>query len=379
MKHVVVVTSTFPHASKGNEASGAFAEEFVRELSQHVKVTVIAAGESDRIWKDNNLEVHYFAVPIFPISQLKVSRPSDWLYIYRSLQAGQKKLNGYLTENKVDHILALWAVPAGFWAMRTARKFNVPYSVWCLGSDILVLGRLPMVKQLIRKVLRGARNCFADGFGLAEEVMKLSGNHCSFLPTTRRLVAPVEKEMRSKGPYRLAYLGRWHPIKGTDILLDALTKADNSTFWSHIEQIKICGGGPLSDEVHSTCDALNVQEKPVKVLGYIDTDGVAELLNWADFLVLPSRSESIPVVFSECMQMKTPIIASPVGDLPKLINEYNVGVLMKDVSSEALLLAMQQALKSSPASFDKNIETAAKEFDVKKACFRFVEVLSSDA
>jgi len=70
---------------------------------------------------------------------------------------------------------------------------------------------------------------------------------------------------------------------------------------------------------------------------------VDELLR-ADYLVIPSRIESIPVVFSDAMQVGTPVIATPVGDLRALIEEHRCGVLADDVSVKALARALETVL-----------------------------------
>jgi len=371
MRHIVLITSSYPYQGQGGQAAGPFAEDFARELARHAQVTVLAAGPQNNLVQDGNLTVRHFCVPTFPLSQLKLARPRDWPVILGSIRAGQPALDTVLNNGQIDFILACWAFPAGFWAMRSSRKYHVPYAVWALGSDILVLGKLPLVRQLLRKILRQADRCFADGYGLAQEVENLASVSCSFLPSSRKLPELPSKHLRNRPPFRLTYLGRWHPIKGVDLLLEALELLGDAD-WNRIDAVKICGGGPLESEVHKTCKALQAKHRPVEFTGYLDKEQVSNLFNSTDYLLIPSRSESIPVVFSEAMSGLCPIICTPVGDLPKLISQYNVGIQASDITSSAIKTAIQKALSDSPSSFTDGMKTACGAFDVKNSVQKFL-------
>jgi glycosyltransferase involved in cell wall biosynthesis len=80
--------------------------------------------------------------------------------------------------------------------------------------------------------------------------------------------------------------------------------------------------------------------------------------------VIPSRIESIPVIFSDAMQMRCPVIAMPVGDLPPLLAEHRCGVLAPTVTAAGFAQALRQALATAPADFAAGLNTAASAFDV---------------
>jgi len=89
------------------------------------------------------------------------------------------------------------------------------------------------------------------------------------------------------------------------------------------------------------------------------------LLEWADYLLIPSRLESIPVVFSDAMQARCPVISTPVGDIPRLIGQYGVGTLARDVTAKALSEAIDEALDRSPSAYEKGLDQARADFDVR--------------
>jgi len=373
--HIALISSSYPYQGPGGQAAGPFAADFARELARHTQVTVLAAGPRDNLAQDDKLTVRHFAVPAFPLSQLQPSSPRDWLCILKSIRAGQQALDAVLKNGRIDFVLACWAFPAGFWAMRSSRKYHVPYSVWALGSDVLVLGKLPLARRLLRKILRRADICFADGYSLAREVGTLAKVTCHFLPTSRRLPGRPGKHPRNRPPFRLAYLGRWHPVKGVDLLLDALRQMEDAE-WEKIELVKICGGGPLESEVRKACDALQARGRPVEFTGYLEKQQVSELLQRTDYLLIPSRSESIPVVFSEAVSYSCPVICTPVGDLPMLVSRYAAGIQASEITASAMRIAIRQAVLHSPSDFTAGMKNACRDFDVKNSVRKFLALIN---
>lgn len=364
---MVIVTTSFPNCSiaEGQEAAGSFVYDFVVELARYVKVTAVVPGISSGKDKLNaNFTIHRFYVPSLPLSLLKPLNPLQWPDIIKTIFAGQKAVKNIVHNDKIDHILALWALPSGYWAKTSGKKVGVPYSVWALGSDIWTLGDLPIVKNVVRSVLRDAFECFADGYQLKQDVEKISRRPCEFLPSTRTFPM-CEKSIKENPPYNLAFLGRWHINKGTDILSEALgllTEHD----WGKIREIRICGGGPIESHIQSDVKALQLKGHPVFTQGYLNKDEAVELLLWADYILIPSRIESIPVIFSDAMKCNCPVICTPVGDLPRLLKNYRVGVLSRDVSAPAFAEAISESLQTNPSLFRDGIKACTKEFSMDK-------------
>ncbi len=373
MKHLLLITTSYPDQRPGSEAAGSFVADFAEALSRYLRVSVVApAGETSSLCQ-GNLHLHRFAVPFLPLSLLSLREPRHWPRIIGTLRAGKKAVEALARQEKIDHILALWALPSGSWARSIGKKYQIPYSVWALGSDIWSLSRIPVVNMVLRTVLRESRLSFADGYLLQRDVEKLTGRPCAFLPSTRRLPLSGLRQFAQGPPYRLAFLGRWHHHKGTDLLcaaLGALTDED----WGKIAEVRICGGGPLEGEVQELCTGLREAGRPVTAGGYLDKEGAAELLSWADYLLIPSRIESIPVVFSDALQARCPVIAMPVGDLPRLLEEWPIGVLAEEVTPAAYARAIRAALRKAPLSYAGDLEKAVLTFDVEKAAESFLQM-----
>ncbi len=372
MKRMLIVTSSYPDGNDGEAAAGVFVRDFAGALLQEgVAVFVVAPALRDSRMAENGIDVSRFAVPRLPLSLLDPRRPGDWIRIVRTLAAGSQAVSRICAVERPDHLLALWVLPCGDWARRAARRYGLYYSTWALGSDIWVLGKVPKLRAYLGSVLRDASARYADGFQLAADVERICGLPCSFLPSSRHLCLPVPTRQRKAPPYRLAFLGRWHPNKGVDLLLDALAALTDAD-WRSIEAVRLFGGGPLEAQVRDRASVLVAAGRPLVIGGYLDNSGAAALFRWADYVLLPSRIESIPVVFSDAMQAGCPVIATPVGDLPQLLNQYSCGVAANAVNAFAMADAIREALATTPARYDDGIRLAADAFDLAAAARRFL-------
>lgn len=374
---ILLVTTSYPDTNSGEAAAGNFVVDFARSLARlGTPATVVAPAASDRSGVECGVEVRRFRVPRLPLSLLKPGRPTEWPLIAKTLVAGNRAVDRAAADTLPDHILALWVLPSGWWAMRAAARRGIAFSTWALGSDIWTLGRIPLVRSLLAQVLRRAQTRFADGLQLGRDVETICGRPCGFLPSSRVLNPLAEKSLRDRPPYRLAYLGRWHPNKGTDLLLQALGELINED-WARIEAVRICGGGPLEGSVRAEADRLASSGRPVSVGGYLDQDDARSLLAWADYVLIPSRIESIPVVFSDALQMNCPVIAMPVGDLPALIDKDRCGVCARTVDPLPFAAAIREAIRTSPRAFENGLASARSTFEPRKAAAALIEQIET--
>jgi len=360
-KHkILVVTTSYSHLLTGAEAAGSFVNCFVNDLNtqQDIEVKVVYPAktlESTAIFEKG------FKVDFLPLSNLKIKNISHWKHILNTLKKGQKAVNDVVNEFKPDHILAMWALPSGYWAMRAAKKHGINYSVWCLGSDIWSLGKIPLIRSFLIKVLKNAYVRFADGMQLCNEVKQLSGKECLLLHSSRKLNNDVPVPIKKKESKRLCFIGRWHENKGIDILLGSLLLLKKDT-WEKIDYVLIAGGGPLKSIVDVAVEDLIARGFPIRIKGYVDVNEATKIIDECDFVMIPSRIESIPVIFSDAIQMLRPVISMPVGDLPYLINKYSCGVLSESVTAIDYATAITTALNMDIDVINVNVGRVRKKF-----------------
>ena len=361
---IVLVTTSFPIANDGSEAAGSFVSDLAEELAKRVSVRVVAPGHlpAQEQWSPN-VEVFRYPAPAKPLSTLKPWRPADIVEILRVLRAGMRATREAVKRGTTAHVFALWALPSGEWARRVAREYGIGYSVWMLGSDVWSLGRVPILRELLARVIRRAAHAYADGYKLAEDAQHIAGVPVGFLPSTRRVDLIDAPPPRAKPPYRLLFLGRWHPNKGVDLLLEALALLGDDD-WRRIECVEIQGGGPLDALVREHVFALRASGRQVELGGFLAKREAEAAIARADWVLIPSRIESIPVVFSDAMKLGRPVIASPVGDLPRLFTGTGCGELAEEPSAVMFSRAIQRALAASPRSYATAVHTQAAHFDL---------------
>ena len=363
MPHIALVTTSYPTTHDGSEAAGSFVADFAEALANHVRVTVIAPGLHTETEEHHSLfTVERYSVPSLPLSLLKPYNPLNWLAIYSTLNTGNKALEQVIKNNTISHIFALWSLPSGYWAKCAGHKHQIPYSTWSLGSDIWSLGKIPIIKNILKNVLKNSQTNYADGYLLKQSVESISGRPCHFLPSTRSLAISKQKQLSTQPPYRLAFLGRWHPNKGTDLLIESL-KQLTETDWQNIQEIRICGGGPLEESIKTAIASIN--DRPVFLQGYLNKSEATELFLWADYVLIPSRIESIPIVFSDAMKCQCPVVSMPVGDLTQLVTEYQVGSLAEEVTAQAYARAISHILTQPPSTFATRLNQVANDFSLE--------------
>ena len=367
---LVVVTTSFPIAADGSEAAGSFVADLVEELAKFAPIRVVAPGpEAVHHQWARDIKVYRYAAPARPLSTLKPWRPTDAAWAGRVLRGGMMATHEAASEG-AGHVLALWGLPCGEWARRAAAARRIDYSVWMLGSDVWTLGRIPFLRSALGRVIRQASHAYADGYQLAEDAQRIAGIPVAFLPSTRRIDLRDPPPPRDQPPYRLLFLGRWHPNKGVDLLLDALELLGNED-WQRIERVEIQGGGPLEPLVRSRVEKLRIQGLPVEVGRYLAKPEAEAAIARADWVLIPSRIESIPVVFSDAMKLGRPVVAMPVGDLPRLLAS-GCGVAGENVSADGFKGAIRAALRTPSGAVLEAVRGQALAFSVGSVAGRII-------
>lgn len=125
--------------------------------------------------------------------------------------------------------------------------------------------------------------------------------------------------------------------------------------------------------VRERAAALLSAGRPLKLDGFLDNLAACCALEAADYLLIPSRVESIPVVFSDALKMKLPVVSMPVGDMPALVsNAPACGVLAGSVSALAFAQAVSSAVMAQPASFQQGIVDRQAAFNLDQVALRLV-------
>jgi glycosyltransferase involved in cell wall biosynthesis len=271
-----------------------------------------------------------------PLVDFSLRSPNDLRLILSLLRSGERALRTLVADAHIEAVLALWAVPSGYLAWRACPP-RIPYSVWALGSDIHTWARRPVVGGLVRRILRDAQHRFADGIELGAEVTRISGRPCDFMPSTRRLPAPAALPHVLGAGVNFLFVGRLEAVKGADVIVDAMLTllADGVD-----ASLVMCGAGSMEAALKARVDAAHRSDR-IALLSSQPGEVIAGYMAACDCLVVPSRNESIPIVFSEALQAGLPMLVTDVGDMGELARRHGLASPVPPADAKALANAMR--------------------------------------
>lgn len=177
----------------------------------------------------------------------------------------------------------------------------------------------------------------ARSLGVAE--VRLAPVAAPALPPARRSARDVRAEFDAQGRPLLLAVGRLHPQKGFDVLIEAVTALAGRC---PPPLAVIAGDGPAEAALRAQAEAALA---PVRLLGR-RTD-IADLLGAADLVLLPSRWEARALVAQEALRAGRPLVATAVGGLPALVGDGAVLVAPEDAGALAAAVA---GLLADPAA-----------------------------
>jgi len=122
-------------------------------------------------------------------------------------------------------------------------------------------------------------------------------------------------EKLSENRVNVLYVGRLTNVKGVDLLADSFAVMDSATRSSI--RVIVIGEGPLANRVRSQASL----GAPVRLLGPLPHKDLPPYFANADLLVLPSRSEGLPITLLEAMSSTLPVVCSPVGGISTYFDE----------------------------------------------------------
>lgn len=259
----------------------------------------------------------------------------------------------HLKDYDLLHIHALFSYPSTS-AMAQARWAGVPYilrsigqlSPWSLAQS---RGRKRLMLRLIerRNLQRAAALHFttdaerdeAAALGLAPPTL--------VLPLGVRGPEPAAAAAGGRdgaAPVRFLFLSRLHPKKQLEKLLDALALLQRhrpEASW----ELAVAGDGepPYVAALRARTRDLGIDAR-CRWLGFVEGEAKWQLLQAADWYVLPSAAENFGIAAVEALAAGTPVILSPEVAVAADVARCGAGLVCASVP-EALAQALGQALE----------------------------------
>ena len=173
------------------------------------------------------------------------------------------------------------------------------------------------------------------------------------------------------GPRRLLFVGRLVEKKGVGDLVAATAALRKRGV---AVQCDVLGDGPHRPLLEQQAEAFGVTDEVV-FHGYVTASSVAEFLDGTDLLVVPSivatdgDRDGIPNVVLEALASGVPVVATRVGGLPELAEEYEV--VWPAEAGDALDLAarIEEVLSDEALGRrlrEKGLRVVREAFDVQR-------------
>jgi teichuronic acid biosynthesis glycosyltransferase TuaC len=346
---ILIVTSQFPIA--GEPHRGRPILQTVRELAQLATVRILSpiatyprwAAPRSYLFRAANAahgvegcDVEYVTYPALPA----LSRPFNGALCARALHRPLKAF-------APDVVLSYWLYPDAYGALRAAQRAGLPLVAGARGSDLRVRDRIS--RALTRPVVRCAQRLLVVSedlgrvavrdYGAAADRVRAIPNGCDatiFHPGDRaaaRAALGVGADEKV-----VLYVGRLVPEKGLRELCEAArTLAANRPEL----RVVLVGEGPMQAELESLIAAE--PKLPLRLAGSQSPIDVARWMTASDLVTLPSYSEGHPNVLVEALACGRPVVATPVGGIPEVVDGAS-GILVPARDSSALADGLVDAL-----------------------------------
>ena len=353
---VLAVTNLFPN--RGEPERGLFNLRQLVALARRCEVEVIApvpwvpgfAGWFGAAWERRaaiprrdvvaGIGVRYPRYPVVP----KVLR---WWHGPAASLALRRPMREAHAARAVDVVLATWAYPDVVAAVAVAARLRVPVVAKVHGSDVARASRSPRRRRTVAAALRQAHRVVAvsralgadvAALGVAADRIEVVGNGVdgeAFRPIDR--AAARRRLGLSPAVPHVVFVGRLEPVKGPDVLVAAAARLGGGAC------VTLVGDGALRRALAAAIGAAGFGERVV-LAGARPHREIAEWLNAADVVCVPSRSEGAPNVALEAASCGTPVVGSRVGGIPELVGEPACGILVSPGDPGALAGALREAL-----------------------------------
>ena len=242
----------------------------------------------------------------------------------------------------IEHVHVHFASYPTLSAWLIRRLTGVPYSftahAYDLFKDQSMLAMKLAEAEFVVTISEFNRRFLGDYGG--DETTPVHVVHCGIDPGAYPF---LPRPIPSTGPVKAACVAALEEKKGHAVLLEALANGG-----PELERITVdlVGDGPLRAELEQRAETLGISGR-LRFHGRLDERSVREILDGADFFVLPSvvardgQMEGLPVALMEALASGLIAISTDLSGIPELIRDGETGYLAEpgDASSLAATLA----------------------------------------
>jgi len=168
----------------------------------------------------------------------------------------------------------------------------------------------------------------------------------------------------------VGFVGRLDRAKGADLLVEAAALLRDQ---GDSRRFLVVGAGPQRERLERRIRKLGL-DRIVVLTGLHENP--AAVMRAFDAGVVPSRREAFGIAALEMMRMRVPVIVSPVGGLPELVRDGRTGIILSQLSPEAIAQAVRRLEEDAALrwTLGRNAFEYASSFDGREQVQQMVDI-----
>lgn len=214
---------------------------------------------------------------------------------------------------------------------------------WTIRRANAVCCPSPMVREAVA-ALRPPAPLGEVADNVTEEVVRLSlETSAERAARARRARERLDAELGTARRGVVAALGRLHPVKGYDVLIEALAALPRAVAVIAGPSLRV-RGADMAERLVELARARGVADR-VHVLGHVPSRRKQELLAAADVVAVPSHCEGMPKVAIEALALGTPLALTRTCGLARHVGR-GLGRTVPPADAVSLGAALAEILES---------------------------------
>lgn len=258
------------------------------------------------------------------------------------------KLISMVRRYNIDLIHAHFLIPPGLIAVFVGGITGKKVAVTVHGSDIFIQSSNPILRPIIKYVLKKADYIAVVNEIIREQILKLGivgiSDKIKVTPNAvdlEKFKPDIKSNFREKlklDPKKrvIVFVGNLVPQKGLKYLLNAKKQM------KYPAELVIVGDGPLMGELQERVKTNRIED--VYFTGA--RRDVERIMPAADVFVLPSTSEGFPITLLEAFASGLAAVATNVGGVKELVTP-DVGLMVEPEDQAALAKALDKIIQDT--------------------------------